>query len=998
MAYTAKSKSTAHSRTGMFRHTRHTLASVEGHNSLVRRRGLACLVLASGCFVAAVGSVVSPADKSFSEVTWPGPSHELLGPAPVGTPFLLPEREPETLAVDMACAALDQPGAGDREDRVVLATARSPREVAGLVISAAGGRVSVEIGGTSIGTVSLDHAIPTDCRLQIEFARGEWSGRFAGRKVGGGTVSMPAMSGLYTDFPPAAARASPEVRFTTAVQDSSPSTAQIGWIGCSALLGALALALVVLAPSTRGGKTEVPEGSVVRQGWLPWDVFVFFASVAWWVVASPLSDDGWVIATVANHSHSGTFSNYYDAFNAPLPLGFLHDSLVQVLMSASNSLLVLRLPALCSGLLVWWMLRGLVDEGLDKNAATSTVRLARATLAGLFLLGWFGSAMTLRPEPLVALLLVVVARAVHRFVGGPSVQGLVIPFVATGVALSIHTTGLLVLASLVVATPAIFRFLRKGDATVLWTSVAVCLVSIATMMLLVFADTDLQTWRRAQQLTTLTGVHDGGASNEIERYRLLFGPGWGNPILRFACLMFAILSVVGVLRSVVAATRRGRGPEANKWALTWLLGAALLAVLPNKWPVHFTVLAGFGALSGVVEVQWWVNALDRRWARRVALLGCSLIVGISILVAANLNPAHFSWVRFGLTNSDWDAVASNFFWVWATLLLAGLALWSLLILGGRRPGWSPGGWLVPSTAVVVVVSALGVYAADGLRGGTPWSIAKQNLGLSRGECGLAGVLAMGDPRSAEVLPFVDEASRVSLEVTKGGKSPVSSSVAVVRDPKGALTTGWQTIGPDQNNSSLVVWFAGVGTAESGRAASISLEFGKVGAGGVDQVATNSMVPLSRYPWVRHDRWEPMYFRISQIGLEVDAVRVSVVSHSDEPLLFAPIAAVPTRPLLDVVGSRLVAAHVDLRPIFPCLDSPRIGRGLAEIPDFVLQYPNDASAGLVVFGRSSFFMLADAFEFPFTAYPTAPERSSPEWSGALVEVLRIDQTRLAPYVA
>jgi hypothetical protein len=56
------------------------------------RYRLLAMALAAICLVLAVLEIRGPAVARSTTVLWPAPGHELLGPAPVGTPFILTER------------------------------------------------------------------------------------------------------------------------------------------------------------------------------------------------------------------------------------------------------------------------------------------------------------------------------------------------------------------------------------------------------------------------------------------------------------------------------------------------------------------------------------------------------------------------------------------------------------------------------------------------------------------------------------------------------------------------------------------------------------------------------------------------------------------------------------------------------------------------------------------------------------------------------------------
>lgn len=68
----------------------------------------------------------------------------------------------------------------------------------------------------------------------------------------------------------------------------------------------------------------------------------------------------------------------------------------------------------------------------------------------------------------------------------------------------------------------------------------------------------------------------------------------------------------------------------------------------------------------------------------------------------------------------------------------------------------------------------------------------------------------------------------------------------------------------------------------------------------------------------------------------------------------------------------------------------------EFPDYTLQYSRDRTLGMVLFGRSSFFMMSDAIEFPFVPLALAATNGAPVPFGDLIEIRKTVPDRLAPF--
>lgn len=963
------------------------------------RGRLTALLLALPCAVAAILAIKGPADAQNTSVEWPAAKYEMLGPAPVGTPFLLTEREAASMTITSSCSVWSEPdqvGREGRDELVILATARAPLEVYGLEVTYRDDRIRVRVSTDTLVTLDVPATPEPECELSMWFGNGRWTATLAGQAVGG-AHEMPAMSGLYTDYPDDG----PQVRFATIAQDSSPSSEQWWWTAVAALFGLLASAQVIRIERQVAAGAPVER---VRSRWRVWrihDVVVVVVSVLWWIASSTLSDDGWVMTTVLNRRSSGTFSNYYDAYNGALPLSFLHDGLLWLIAGVSDSLLALRLPALVVAIGGWLLLTRIYDDAVEGTPLQAS-RQIRAVLLVTYLLSFMTAAMTLRPEPLVIVLLLVVLRSVQRFLARPSVLGLFVPVVAAGLAISIHTTGIVTLAPLVVALPTAWRMLRGADDGELWTTTAIALLAGTAMAMLMFADSDFALWSHNRMLTTFTHVHDGGITTEWQRYRYLFRVNWGRPPLRMTFLLSATVTLISLLRSW-RRRRAGAPTDFNRWAAMWLVGVALLATVPSKWPNHLIALTGLSSLAVAVELATWrrdVRAGSRANAVRRVLAVGGLAAGV-IVGSTLIRIGTWSWTQFSITDFTANAAFSK--WValaWGVgalvAVLAGVVgppRFRALVADGRLAVS-----LMASVAVTGVIGLLGLYTWDNVTTKVDWTVARQSLGVEAGSCGLAGVLTAFDPRSGREL---DEAKGVTSTGRKAGAGSIpvadegfGSSYRIESEASG-VALPWQVL--DRNpESAYAFWIAGQG--DNSTLGEVHVEFGRADGDRVEVVGTLEDTSLLRFAWVRVDRWMSQVFRRPP-GIEgADRIRLVLDSSSGEAFEVSPITVLTGVPAERRVRDRVVATHVDLRPLIPCTHEAAASRGLMEIPDAMLVPETNAPNGLLLFGTSTFHMLSDSFEFPFNTIPLFPPRSSSvdEDQMASVALAVVDRSRLAPY--
>src|SRR5207253_3645687 len=111
-------------------------------------------------------------------------------------------------------------------------------------------------------------------------------------------------------------------------------------------------------------------------------VFVGVLLLVWWVIGPAFFDDGWIVASQKNFTATGTFSTYYDSFGAFSSLQYWLQWPEHWLVESSNSLLILRLPALFCLAATWVLCRWILSR-----LSPSSGRAARCALASGFAVG-----------------------------------------------------------------------------------------------------------------------------------------------------------------------------------------------------------------------------------------------------------------------------------------------------------------------------------------------------------------------------------------------------------------------------------------------------------------------------------------------------------------------------------------------------------------------------------------------------------------------------------
>jgi len=516
--------------------------------------------------------------------------------------------------------------------------------------------------------------------------------------------------------------------------------------------------------------------------------------MAWWLVAPVFSDDGWFLATALNRRASGTSSFYSDYLGSMKPLGFPHDLLLAALSTLSRNLLWLRLPALMAGIASWAVVR-----------RVSRSRTRSVAVASVFLVGWVASDMTLRPEPIIALIVTIVAARVLTMNDEAAPSELLGPALLAAIALAIHPIGITVVAPVLVMSRTIVRAIRAHGRVGLASAVAIVMLAVSLFGILAVADSDLATWRAAQDQVSSQYIERSGISQEPYRYELLFETNWGPPIRRLAYLGPGLVAFAAV--AAWSVRPRSRPP---RWAGCFLIGLALLTLSPSKWPNHVGVLAGIGALT-MVDGRFLLSGRRRRVAVAAGILASGgLAVGTLVV-----NRPIDVWGPFSPV-SEWaqEAVVPV-----AAVLLGILVLWWLVREWRDRERERRVGALFVSAvalpAVAVLVATLGVFAVDGV-GSRSWSPLRQALGVESGGCGIVGSAWVLDPASAvELRGLGNDTRREPRPVGTGAMVPGWSV------PVGAtFRSGWFDLLGLGTTDQLVLWVSG----PSGVAPNVALEF------------------------------------------------------------------------------------------------------------------------------------------------------------------------------
>ena len=556
---------------------------------------------------------------------------------------------------------------------------------------------------------------------------------------------MPVVTGLFSEVDPAR---TPRVHVdvTTAVHATRPTMIQFaGW--CLAVL-LVAVALAFAASAGRDPlRTREPRARW-RSRVHPADAVVVVILIGWWVLSPTFFDDGWVVAREREFSASQGFSNYYDSLGVNLPNGYWLEWLQHFLTGSTDALLALRGPSLLCLLAAWVLCRWTFDRG---SAARAVPRrsVGPYAMAGAFLVGAMAWGMTLRPEPVTALLTVAVLACAVAFHVRPRATPLVIAAVLVPLTLTAHHAGVVVVAPLLAILPALWKWAR----TERWLTSALVTASTALLLVLFSLGADV-----AQRMTDAADTAQFATGTEpwyleYRRYEVLGAYFYATPLRHASVAVFALVAASFLLR-----TRQSRD-ALDVPSIALLCGLGLLLFTPSKHPWHF------GALLGVAAVAAGGEALRlEREARLAAPFRFRPLVLASCLVA--LVGWTWWWRRasssYDLVTLDWrPAFESTVPLVILAALIPIVALFIVAYVdlfrhGPAAVGSSAGrvvSWSTVMLTIPVVTFAMVILTTDSVRTAS-WTLTRQNLGALTGNagCGVADQLRVApSPHSREAV-------------------------------------------------------------------------------------------------------------------------------------------------------------------------------------------------------------------------------------------------------
>jgi arabinosyltransferase C len=683
------------------------------------------------------------------------------------------------LTISIPCqAAAGLAGPQNAGRTVLLSTVpkQAPKAVdRGLLMERVNNDLLVIVRNTPVVSAPLSQVLSPQCRQLTFTARADKvTGEFVGLVTGPDTDDpgqplrgersgydfRPQIVGVFTDL---TGPAPPGMEFSANLDSrysTSPTLLKLVVMIVGVAMTVIALgALHVLdsADGMRHRRFLPPRWWSIR----PLDVLVIAVLVWWHFVGANTSDDGYILTMARVSEHAGYMANYYRWFGTPeAPFGWYYDLLALWAHISTNSVWV-RLPTLLMALTCWWVISREVIPRLGHAVKTNPA--AAWTAAGMFLAFWLPLNNGLRPEPIIALGILLTWCSVERGVATSRVLPVAIAIIIGALTLFSGPTGIAAVGALLVAVGPLKTIVashtsRFGYLALLAPVLAACTVTI----FLIFRDQTFAAEIQASTFKSAVGPSLSWFDEHIRYERLFMATPDGSVARRFGVLTLLLALAV----SVAMTLRKGRIPGTAAGPSRRIIGITIISFLammftPTKWTHHFGVFAGLaGSLGALAAVAVTAAAMK---SRRNRALFAAAVLFVMALSFASVN----GWWYVSNFGVPWSNAFPEWHFGFTTMLL-GLAVVALLVAAwfhfyghDRSPPDGDGprltriiqsplaiaAWLLVFFEVLsLTLGMIDLYPA--------WSVGRSNLGALTGKrCGLADyVMVEQNPNMGMLTP------------------------------------------------------------------------------------------------------------------------------------------------------------------------------------------------------------------------------------------------------
>ena len=716
------------------------------------------------------------------------------------------------LTITVPCRAAAGLAGPNTTKTVLLSTVpkQAPKAIdRGLLIQRVGENLLVIVRNTPVVTAPMSQVLSPACR-QLTFTAhadkvaAEFVGLVKGpdsddpgaplEGVRDGYDFRPQIVGVFTDL---SGPAPPGLSFSATIDTRySSGPTLIKWIAM--ILGVAMTVVSLIALHVLDTADGMRHRRFLPARWwsaTPLDIVVTAVLVWWHFVGANTADDGYILTMARVSENAGYMANYYRWFGTPeAPFGWYYD-LLSIWSHVTATSVWVRLPTLVIALMCWWLISREVIPRLGH--AVKTNRAAAWTAAGMFLAFWLPLNNGLRPEPIIALGILLTWCSVERAVATNRLLPLAVACIIGALTLFSGPTGIASIGALLVAIGPLRTILHRRSARFGYLALLAPIVAACTVtVILIFRDQTLVGEIEANSLKSAVGPSLAWFDEHIRYERLFMATPDGSVARRFAVL--ALLVALAVV--IAMALRKGRIPGTAAGPSSRIIGITVISFLammftPTKWTHHFGVFAGLAGSLGALAAVAVTAAVMR--SRRNRAVFAALVLFMTALSFASVN-GYWYVSNFGV---PWSNSFPEFHFGFTTMLL-GLTVLVLLAAAwfhfsgrdsdddGADRSWqriiqSPLAiltWLLVVFEVVSLTAAMiGQYPA--------WTVGRSNLEALFGKtCGLANdVMVEQDPNAGMLspigVPIADGLGAVnSLRFTPNGIPADVSADPVMQQP------------------------------------------------------------------------------------------------------------------------------------------------------------------------------------------------------------------------
>ncbi|MGC0364358.1 arabinosyltransferase C [Rhodococcus sp. 27YEA15] len=567
------------------------------------------------------------------------------------------------------------------------------------------------------------------------------------------------------------------------------------------------------------------------------DSVVIGTLVLWHFIGATTTDDGYQFTMARASEHSGYMANYFRWFGVPeTPFGTPYYDILGLLAHVTTASPWVRLPALLAGILAWMVISREVAPRL--GAAMRGNRLALWTGALVFLAFWLPYNNGLRPEPIVALGVLLTWCSVERAIATRRLLPVAVAILIAGFTLTAGPSGLICFAALIAGIrPIIGIVVERARSVGFIASVGPLIAAGLSILIPVFADQPLATVFEMQRVHSLPPNQPW--FDEYLRYQYLLNDSVdGSVTRRFGVFVLVLCLAVCI---TVMLRKSGRIPGVPAGPPRRIIGAviggaALLMFSPTKWTHHFGIFAGLASVVAMMAAVA-VGATLLRSARNRALFAAAIL----FLLALAFTGRNGYYYVSSYSVPWWDkpvsisGLGASTVLLGSSVLMLGLAAWFFFrepYAGGKRTVGARRARILAVTPLTVAAAAMVLFEVMSMAKGTitqypAFSVGRANVDAVLGEpCGLANdVLVEPDPNASMLTPLSGDRASALAAGGSTGFDPNGVAGDLRADKETVATGGANTVDTDQDTAGNSAGTGG-GAGQTGvNGSSVALPFG-----------------------------------------------------------------------------------------------------------------------------------------------------------------------------